>query len=32
MFLYQILNPEDLYREPEDSNVEIIELTFRFKR
>lgn len=32
MFLYQILNPEDLYREPEDSNIEIIELIFRFKR
>lgn len=32
MFLYQILNPENLYRKPEDSNVEIIELIFRFKR
>lgn len=32
MFLSQILEPENLYREPEDSNIEIIELIFRFKK
>lgn len=32
MFLSQILEPENLYREPEDSNIEIIEQIFRFKK
>lgn len=32
IFLSHVLEPEDLYEEPEDSNVEIIEQIFRFKR
>lgn len=32
IFLSEILEPDDLYSEPEDSNIEIIELIFRFKK
>lgn len=32
LFLYQILEPKDIILEPQDSNVEIIEHIFQFKR